>query len=146
MAFFESTVELATSPEVSWAFVVERGSEIEPLDFEPQGVQAVGALNHLSGKILGLVRIRGVSRTVVWDPPTRCAFESVKPSWPIRTLITEDFTQAGTGTRHSIRYEITPRGPFGYLAAPVVCRLMKRSRRLYQARLQAALSPSRESH
>lgn len=139
VSFFESTVDLATSPEVAWAFVVERGSEIEPLSFKPQGVQAVGTLNHLSGKVLGLP-IRGVSRTVVWNPPTTCGFESVKPSWPIRTRITEDFTRAGTGTRHSIRYEITPSGPIGRLAAPLVCRMMKRSRKLYQERLKAALA------
>jgi hypothetical protein len=140
VSFFESTVELPTTPEVSWAFVVEHGREIEPLSFEPQGVQAVGTLNRLSGKVLGVIRISGVSRTVVWDPPTRCVFASVKPSWPIRTLITEDFAPTGTGTRHSIRYEITPRGPIGHLAAPIVCRLMKRSRKLYQERLRAALA------
>jgi hypothetical protein len=144
VASFECTVDLAASPEVSWAFIVDHGAEIEPLGFEPQGIQGVGTLNHLSGSILG-IPIRGVSRTVVWDPPARCVFESVKPSWPVRTLITEVFEPTGTGTRHSIRYWITPRGPIGHLAAPIVCRLMKRSRRLYQARLRAALARSSDS-
>lgn len=141
MASFETTVELAATPAASWAFVVERGSEVEPLRFEPQGPQAVGTLNHLSGRVLGVVPFRGVSRTVVWDPPTTCVFESVKPSRPVRARITERFTPAGRGTRHSIHYEVTPHGPLGRLAAPIVCALMKRSRMRYQERLQAALAP-----
>lgn len=138
MASFESTVELPATPATSWRFAIEHGREIEPLRFEPEGVQAVGTLNHLSGKVLGLP-ISGLSRTVAWNPPTRCEFESVRPSWPIRMHITETFEPSGTGTRHSIRYEVTPRGPIGLLAAPVICRLMKRSRSVYQKRLTAAL-------
>lgn len=126
---------------MSWNFVVNHGSEIEPLRFEPDGVQAVGTMNHLSGKVLG-VPISGLSRTVVWDPPSRCEFESVRPSWPIGMHVTETFEPSGTGTRHSIRYEVTPRGPIGRLAAPLVCRLMKRSRSLYQRRLIAGLLAS----
>lgn len=138
MRSFESTIELEASPAVSWSFVVERGDEIEPLTFRPEGEQGVGTLNHLSGRILGLP-IRGVSRTVVWDPPTRCVFESVKPAWPVRTRITETFEPVGSGTRHSIRYDVMPRGLVGRCAAPLVCRLMARSRKLYQRRLRAAL-------
>lgn len=138
MASFESTIALAASPETSWNFVVERGSEIEPLTFRAEGDQGVGTINHISGRVLG-VPIRGVSRTVVWDPPSRCVFESVTPSWPVRTRITETFAPDGDGTRHSIHYDVTPAGLVGRLAAPLVCRLMKRSRKLYQRRLQAAL-------
>lgn len=138
MTSFESVVELSAPPETTWRFIVEHGAEIEPLRFEPEGVQAVGVLNHLSGRILG-IPIRGVSRTVVWNPPTRCEFESVKPSWPVLMRIVETFEPAGTGTRHSIRYEVTPRGPLGRVAAPLICRVMKRSRSRYQTRLVAAL-------
>ncbi|MDQ1402136.1 MAG: Polyketide cyclase / dehydrase and lipid transport [Actinomycetota bacterium] len=139
MSRFRSTIQLPVPPEEAWAFVVEHGSEIEPLKFEPQGPQAVGTLNHLSGRVLGLP-IKGISRTVVWNPPAQCVFESVKPSWPIRTVITEDFVSTAIGTEHLIRYEVTPRGVVGRVVAPVVCALMKRSRRHYQARLRAALA------
>jgi len=138
VASFESTITLPASPERSWEFVVEHGREIEPLTFQPEGIQRVGALNHLSGRILG-VPIRGVSRTVAWDPPFRCEFESVTPTWPVRTRIVETFEPTGSGTRHAIRYDVLPSGLLGRLAAPVVCRLMKRSREVYQRRLQAAL-------
>jgi hypothetical protein len=140
MTSFESTMQLSATPAAAWAFVVERGREIEPLRFDPQGAQAVGTLNHLSGRVLGVLPLRGVSRTLVWDPPTTCVFESIKPSWPVRARITETFTPVGTGTRHCIRYEVTPRGLIGQLAAPIFCRLMRRSRRRYQARLRAALA------
>ena len=134
-----STIDLPASPESSWAFVVERGSEIEPLNFEPRDEQRVGTLNDISGRIAG-IPIRAVSRTVEWDPPRRCVFESVKPSWPISTLITETFEPSGTGTRHTIHYEVTPDGLLGRLSAFLVCRLMRRSRRHYQERLRDALS------
>ena len=139
MGSFVSVVELPASPATCWAFVVEHGAEIEPLSFEPEGAQGVGTMNRLSGRVLG-VPISGVSRTLVWNPPERCVFESVKPSWPIRTLITEDFEPSATGTRHSIHYEVTPRGMVGLLAAPLVCSLMQRSRRRYQERLKAAIA------
>ncbi len=74
---------------------------------EPRGEQCVGTLNDLSGRIAG-IPIRAVSRTVEWDPPSRCAFESVKPSWPISARIVETFEPSGTGTRHTIHYEVTP--------------------------------------
>jgi hypothetical protein len=61
---------------------------------------------------------------------------------PIRARITETFTPAGAGSHHCIHYEITPSGPIGRLLAPIACRLMKRSRRLYQERLRAALAAS----
>ena len=131
-------MDLTASPAATWAFIVAHGHEIEPLTFRPEGTQGVGTLNLLSGRILG-VPIRGVSKTLVWDPPSRCVFESVKPAWPVRTRITETFEPEGSGTRHSIHYDVTPTGLVGRLAAPVVCRLMKGSRKLYQARLQAAL-------
>lgn len=144
MASFVSSIDLPASPDVSWAFVVDRGGEIEPLTFEPRGEQGVGTLNDLSGRIAGIT-IRAVSRTVEWDPPSRCVFESVKPAWPISTLITETFEPSGTGTRHTIHYEVTPRGPLGRLPALLVCRIMRRSRRQYQERLSDALSNSPDS-
>ena len=141
MVSFVCTTQLPVAPEAAWAFVVNHGATIEPLRFEPQGDQGVGTLNHLSGRIAG-VPIRGVSRTVEWNPPTRCVFASVKPDWPVRTRITETFEPADGGTLHSIHYEVTPRGHAGRIAAPIVSRLMARSRRLYQQRLRAALTPS----
>lgn len=92
-----------------------------------------------SARLAG-IPIRAVSRTVEWDPPRRCVFESVKPSWPISTLITETFEPSGTGTRHTIHYEVTHGGPLGRLPAFLVCRLMRRSRRQFQERLRDALS------
>ena len=145
MSSFETLIELPATPEVAWAFVVERGEEVEPLRFEPQGAQAVDTLNHLSGREFGVIPIRGVSRTTVWDPPRTCAFESIKPSWPVRARITETLTPANGCTHHSIHYEITPRGWIGRLAAPLFCRVMKRSRRLYQERLRDALAQSATS-
>ena len=103
MASFVSTIDLPASPEASWAFVVDRGGEIEPLSFEPRGAQGVNMLNDLSGRIAG-IPIRAVSRTVVWDPPERCVFESVKPTWPISTRITETF--ALSGRRHSAHHPL----------------------------------------
>ena len=138
MPSFVSTVDLPASPEASWAFVVEHGGELEPLIFEPRGEQRVGTLNDLPGRING-IPIGAVSKTVEWDPPRRCAFESVKPSWPIRTRIVETFGSLVTGTRHTIHYEVTPRGLLGHLPAQLVCRLMRRSRRNYQELLRDAL-------
>ena len=142
MASFETTTDLPASPATSWAFVVDHGREIEPLTFEPEGVQGVGTRNRLSGRILG-VPIRGVSRTVAWEPPTRCVFESVEPAWPVRTRITETFDASESGTLHVIRYDVTPVGVVGRLAAPLFCALMKRSRKRYQRRLRAALHERR---
>jgi hypothetical protein len=141
---FVSTIDLPASPESSWAFVVDHGGELEPLDFEPRGEQCVGTLNDLSGRIAG-IPIRAVSRTVEWDPPSRCAFESVKPSWPISARIVETFEPSGTGTRHTIHYEVTPGGLLGRLPALLVCRLMRRSRRQYQERLRDALAKHPDS-
>ena len=135
---FESVINLPASPETSWSFVVERGAEIEPFVFEPQGVQGVGTLKELTFRVLGMP-IRGTSRTLAWEPPSRCEFESVKPSWPVRTSIGETFERSEAGTRHVIRYDVHPTGRVGTVAAPLVCRLMKRSRRRYQQRLRAAL-------
>ena len=139
VASFECVVDLPAPPEVAWAFVVERGAEIEPLRFEPEGPQGVGTLNRLSGRVLG-VPIKGLSRTVVWQPPDRCAFESIRPGWPVRTRIDEQFESQQGGTRHSIRYDVAPSGFVGRLAAPLVCALMRRSRRQYQERLRTALA------
>ena len=144
MISFVSSVELPAPPEIAWAFVVDHGETIEPLRFTPQGTQGVGTLNRLSGRIAG-VPIRGLSRTVEWDPPNRCVFESVTPSWPVRTRITETFEPSSSGTRHSIRYEIVSRGLVGRVAAPIFGRLMERSRRLYQERLRAALEATNRS-
>lgn len=98
----------------------------------------MGTLNDLSGRLVG-IPIRGVSTTTAWNPPLECAFASVKPSWPVRTHITETFNESGTGTRHVVRYEVIGRGAIGRLAAPLFCALMKRSRKTYQARLAIAL-------
>ena len=133
-----STIDLPASPESSWKFVVDRGDEIEPLKFESRGEQRAGTLNDLSGRMAG-IPIRVVSRTVEWDPPRRCVFESVKPSWPISTRIIETFEPSRTDTRHTIHYEVTPSGLLGRLPALLVCRLMRRSRRQYQERLRDAL-------
>jgi hypothetical protein len=141
VASFVITIDLPASPEASWAFVVDRGDEIEPLSFAPRGEQRVGALNDLSGRIVG-TPIRAVSRTVEWDPPNACVFESVKPSWPIGTRITETFETSDAGTLHTIRYEVTPNGPLGALPALLVARLMRRSRMHYQRRLRDALARS----
>jgi hypothetical protein len=137
---FESAIDLPASPAASWSFVVERGAEIEPFVFEPHGgVQSAGTLNTLTFRLLGLIPVRGVSRTVVWEPPSRCEFESVKPAWPVRTFIRETFQPADGATRHVIRYDVLPVGRVGTLAAPLVCRVMRRNRRRYQQRLRAAL-------
>jgi hypothetical protein len=144
MASFVSTIDLPASPESSWAFVVERGGEIEPLNFEPRGEQRVGTLNDLSGRIAG-IPMRAVSRTVAWEPPRRCAFESVRPSWPISTMVTETFEASDSGAQHTIRYEVTPCGLLGRLPALLVCRLMRRSRRQFQERLRDALSNGLDS-
>lgn len=135
---FVITAHLSAPVEVAWAFVVDRGHEIEPLNFEPQGPQGVGMLNSVSGRLFG-VPIRGMSRTIIWDPPERCAFESVKPMWPVRTRVLEEFVPTNGGTQHSIHYEVVPAGVVGRVAAPLMCALMKRSRREYQDRLRAAL-------
>lgn len=141
MASFETVVVLPAPPAECWAFVVHHGRELEPLSFVPEAAQDVGTLNRLSGRVLG-IPIRGTSRTVAWDPPNRCAFESVTPTWPIRTTISETFRPAGPGTRHAIEYEVSPRGLVGHVVAPVICWLMKRTRETYQRRLQAALRAS----
>lgn len=111
MAGFEIVAELPASPAASWAFVVDHGEDIEPLTFTPRNPQAPGVLNDLTGRVFGIIPIRGVSRTLVWEPPARCVFESVKPAWPVRTLITESFEPVARGTRHRIYYDIVPVGP-----------------------------------
>ena len=143
MAGFEIVAELQASPTDSWAFVVEHGEAVEPLRFTPRDAQAPGVLNDLTGRVFGIIPIRGVSRTLVWEPPERCVFESVKPSWPVRAVITESFEPVETGTRHRIHYDVLPRGVVGRVAAPLFCKMMKRSRAAYQTRLQAALSEHR---
>ncbi len=143
MASFEIVAELPVPPAASWAFVVEHGENIEPLTFTPRDTQAPGVLNDVTGRVLGIIPIRGVSRTLVWEPPARCVFESVKPAWPVRTVITESFESVARGTRHRIHYEVVPVGLVGRVAAPLLAKLMKRSRTQYQTRLQTAL---REHH
>lgn len=143
MASFDIVKELPASPEASWDFVVERGAEVEPLTFTPRDVQAPGVLNDLSGRLLGVLPLRAVSRTVAWEPPTKCIFESVVPAWPVQTSITESFERSDRGTRHHIHYEVRPVGLIGQIAAPLVCRLMKRNRAQYQTRLAEALSQHR---
>ena len=140
MPSFEIIATLPASPSASWAFVVDHGPDIEPLTFTPRGTQGPGVLNDLAGRMFGIIPIRGVSRTLVWKPPLRCVFESVKPAWPVRTLITESFEPEGVGTRHCIHYDVAPVGLVGCVAAPLVSKMMKRSRAQYQMRLRAALS------
>lgn len=133
-----SSIDLPASPADAWAFVVERGDEIEPLRFEPEGEQGVGVLNHLRSRSRWLP-LRAVSRTTEWDPPHRCSIVSAQPTWPVTAHIIETFKAHEGGTTHTISYEVTPRGPVGRVVAPVLSRLMRRNRRQYQARLQAAL-------
>jgi hypothetical protein len=139
VASFAIEATLPASPSASWAFVVAQGHDIEPLTFVPRDEQGPGVLNDLEGRLFGLIPIRGVSRTLVWEPPVRCVFESVKPAWPVRTKITETFEAAAGATRHRVEYEVSPVGPLGRVFAPLVSRMMKRSRREYQRRLAAAL-------
>ena len=136
---------LPAPPESAWRFIEERGNEIELLTFEPQGEQGCGVLNHITMKILGLP-VRAVSRTMIWDPPSTCAFESVKPSWPVTTRITEMFRPSGGLTEHVIEYEVDGRGAIGSVVAPIFCRMMRRNRRLYQERLRAALARENSHH
>lgn len=125
----------------AWAFVVDHGTEIERIRFEPQGPQGPGVLNHLSrGRRGGRTkRVRAVSRTVPWEPPVRCEFESVTPRWPVTAHITEDFEAAGPGTRHRIVYEVVPVGIVGVVVSPLLSRVMERSRRGCQQRMRGAL-------
>lgn len=67
-------------------------------------------------------------------------FEPVKPAWPLKMRITETFELSDGGTRHSISYEVSPTGPVGRVVAPRVCKLMERSRKTSQLRLQEALA------
>lgn len=129
---------LPATPEIAWRFVVEHGHEIEVINFEAQSTQGVGTLNRLTFRILGM-SFHAVSRTVTWDPPSKCVFESVKPSWPVTTRITEEFSPLYPTTEHMINYEITSKGVIGSIVAPILCRLMKRNRRQYQERLRLAL-------
>jgi hypothetical protein len=134
-----STETFVTSPAVSWKFVVDHGDEVEPLRFEPQGEQEVGTLNHLSMRLLGRDLV-AVSRTTQWDPPSRCAFESVTPARPVAARITEEFRPDDLGgTRHTITYEVVPTGWVGHPIAHVLAAAMIRSRRRYQCRLRTAL-------
>ena len=135
---FRLIVVLPVSAEIAWRFVVEHGYEIEVIKFEPLSPQGVGTLNRLSFRILGM-SFHAVSRTVTWDPPSKCAFESVQPSWPVSTRITEEFSPRDLSTEHIINYEITSKGVIGSIVAPILCRLMKRNRRQYQERLRLAL-------
>ena len=84
MATFHRTVILPASPGEAWEFVEKHGQEVEPLQFQPRSARAAGVLNDITGRVLG-IPFRGVSRTLVWDPPATCVFESVKPAWPVRT-------------------------------------------------------------
>lgn len=143
MASFRSVILLPAPPDVAWRFVEERGHEIEVFEFEPQGPQAAGVLNRLTVRVFGLP-FRAVSRTITWDPPSVCAFESVRPSWPFRTHITEEFRPLDQSTEHVIDYEVTPSGAIGAIVAPIVCRVMNRNRRQYQERLRHALTEGRE--
>ena len=130
VASFRSVVVLPVRPEVAWRFVVEHGGEIEVLNFEARAPQAPGVLNDISARIMGM-RFRAVSRTVVWDPPSSCAFESVKPSWPVTARITEEFRSRGASTEHIVDYEVGRRALIGSVVAPILCRMMKRNRRKY---------------
>lgn len=129
---------LPVTSEIAWRFVVEHGHEIEVISFEAQSTQGVGTLNRLTFRFLGM-SLHAVSRTVTWDPPSKCVFESVKPSWPVTMRITEEFSARHATTEHTINYEITSKGVIGSIVAPILCRLMKRNRRQYQERLRLAL-------
>ena len=139
MPSFRSEIVLRASPDVAWQFIEERGREIERFSFEPQGEQAPGVINHIVMRFLGLP-VRAQSRTVTWDPPAVCAFESVKPAWPVTTKITESFRPIDVGTQHVIEYDVAGRGLVGRVVAPMFCRMMRRDRRRYQERLRGALA------
>lgn len=136
---FRLIVVLPVSAEIAWRFVVERGYEIEVIKFEPLSPQGKGTLNRLTFRILGM-SFHAVSRTVTWDPPSKCAFESVQPSWPVSTRITEEFSPRDLSTEHIINYEVTAKGIIGSIVAPIFGRIMKHNRRRYQERLRIALT------
>ena len=110
----------------------------EVIEFEPRAPQSVGVLNDIRVRVFGF-SFRAVSSTVTWDPPSTCAFESVRPSWPVTTRITEQFRRLDGRTEHVIDYEVIARGAVGSVVAPVFCRLMQRNRHQYQERLRIAL-------
>ena len=139
MASFRSTTVLPVRPEIAWQFVVEHGHEVEVIEFEPRGPQSVGVLNDIRVRVFGL-SFGAVSSTVAWDPPSTCAFESVRPSWPVTTHITEEFRPLDGETEHIIDYEVSARGVVGSVVAPIFCRMMKRNRHQYQERLRIALA------
>ena len=102
----------------------------------------MGTLNHVAFTVLGK-RLVAISRTTIWDPPFRCAFESVTPTRPVRVLVNEEFHANDLGgTRHEITYEVTANHRIANPIASIVAAAMIRNRRQYQDRLCAALTGS----
>jgi hypothetical protein len=67
---------------------------------------AVGTHNDFKAKV-GPLAMKGVSRFAEFDPPRRLLIESVKPAWPLFTLMSWDLEPIESGTRYSYRMEVS---------------------------------------
>jgi len=97
----DRTTALRAPPSLVFAVVnsPETAHLIDPAvrewsaDTRPIGV---GTRFTIRGR-LGVVPIRGMSRVVVWDPPSVAQFRNVRPSWPVHITATHRFVERADG-------------------------------------------------
>lgn len=104
-------VDIPLSPEEAFWMLLERARAGEldssfeywnPRQWPPE----VGTHNDFKAKV-GSLAMKGVSRFAEFDPPRRLLIESVKPAWPVFTLMSWDLESIESGTRYSYRMEVS---------------------------------------
>jgi len=97
----ERTTRLPAPPAAGFAAVntpetaplIDPGVRVWQPDTDPI---AVGTRFTIRGR-LGLLRIRGTSEVVRWDPPERATYRSVSPTWPFRMTAEHRFVERDDG-------------------------------------------------
>ena len=109
--------------------------------YEPEhGALEEGTLNRVTSRI-GLLRLRMTTRTETLERPHRAVFVSVSPRRPVQVRVEDTLSSAGSGTLYTVRLTVEPTGVVGRLLAPLVARLMGRSRRRLMRRLADVFRP-----
>jgi carbon monoxide dehydrogenase subunit G len=135
---------LPVAPEALWNVLSDTGRmlDLDPLlvSYEPEtGEVKEGTLNRATSRI-GPIRMTMTTRTEVLAPPTRAVFVSVRPSRPAVVRVEDTLIAADGGTVYRITISAKPVGLLGIIAAPLLVRMMARSRRQLLDRLAAQLA------
>ena len=102
-------------------------------DVLPMGV---GTRNRIRLRLWGL-SMRAESVVVAWEPGRRMVMTSDRPSRPVRVVATHGFDPDGPDRcTYTWQIELEPIGPFGRIAARVLCRAMRANATSQQQRFK----------